>query len=585
MSKIGDLFVRLGLKKDDFEKGLKDVGGKLEGFLTKIKSFGGIMTTVMAAAAAAVTKFAKDAVAMTQRWGDEWAITMAGIQGAYQAFVRQISSGDGWTNLFANMREAARVARETAAALDEIFERKMSYSYEEAETEKQIAQLQLIMRDSSKSDAERKAAAEEIIALEEKLGSIKKDIAQQEATAYRNSFKSQTQLNDEQIDFLLKEYNTNRDIINQGRAYLEERRKYEKDIARLNTSMSGGGASAAVIAREALQQLEDNTSQAVKDVAALIKDYDKSSDELVANLVNAEVAVINVDTAVAKAQTRATSMLGSLSGDKGGGSPGADPNATRAAAILKRAQDSAKAEIQLLYEKYQTEKQLLEQYGFDTTALTEEYFSNLQKIMEKGLDDVFKPVEDMEPIEVDPIEIDWEGIDAELEEWITHFNAQLKTAEQITEGFRSAVVGGFSDACQELMGQLMGLDEVNSGAVVKALLTPLADMAIRAGEIILTTGEAVEALKAALTSIIAGPLAIAAGLALIAVGSAAKAGLAAIAKGGSATTAVASSGYAGSTGAGGIQSLETELTIYIEGRLSGEDIVLAGQRTLNSWGR
>ena len=584
MSKIGDLFVRLGLKKDDFEKGLKDVGGKLEGFLTKIKSFGGIMTTVMAAAAAAVTKFAKDAVAMTQRWGDEWAITMAGIQGAYQAFVRQISSGDGWTNLFANMREAARVARETAAALDEIFERKMSYNYEEAETERQIAQLQLIMRDSSKSDAERKAAAEEIIALEEKLGNIKRDIAQQEATAYRNSFKSQTQLNDEQIDFLLKEYNTNRGIINQGRAYLEERRQYEKDIARLNTSMTGAGASAGVRAREALQQLEDNTSQAVKDVAALIKDYDKSSDELVANLVNAEVAVINVDTAVAKAQTRATSMLGSLSGDKGG-STGADPDATRAAAVLKRAQDSAKKEVQLLYEKYQTEKDLLERYGLDTTALTEEYFRNLQKIMEKGLDDAFKPIEDMEPIEVEPIEINWEGIDAELEEWITHFNSQLKTAEQITEGFRSAVVGGFSDACQELMGQLMGLDEVNSGAVVKALLTPLADMAIRAGEIILTTGEAVEALKAALTSIIAGPLAIAAGLALIAVGSAAKAGLAAIAKGGSATTAVAASGYSGSTGAGGTQSIETELTIYVEGRLSGEDIVLAGQRTLNNWGR
>jgi len=583
MSKIGDLFVRLGLKKDDFEKGLKDVGGKLEGFLTKIKSFGGIMTTVMAAAAAAVTKFAKDAVAMTQRWGDEWAITMAGIQGAYQAFVRQISSGDGWTNLFANMREAARVARETAAALDEIFERKMSYNYEEAETERQIAQLQLIMRDSSKSDAERKAAAEEIIALEEKLGNIKRDIAQQEATAYRNSFKSQTQLNDEQIDFLLKEYNTNRDIINQGRAYLEERRQYEKDIARLNTSMTGAGASAAVRAREALQQLEDNTSQAVKDVAALIKDYDKSSDELVANLVNAEVAVINVDTAVAKAQTRATSMLGSLSGDKGG-STGVDPDATRAAAVLKRAQDSAKKEVQLLYEKYQTEKQLLENYGIDTTALTEEYFRNLQKIMEKGLDDAFKPIEDMEPIEVEPIEIDWEGIDAEVEEGMQVIADLQRQAEDLAKSFGHAISDGFSSACEELANQLLGLEEINAGGVLKALLTPLADMAIKSGEIIVAEGVALEAAKKGLLGF-SGLAPIAAGAALVLIGQAAKAGLAAVAKSAGATTTASTGGYSGGTGVSGTQSLETELTIYVEGRLSGEDIVLAGQRTLNSWGR
>ena len=583
MSKIGDLFVRLGLKKDDFEKGLKDVGGKLEGFLTKIKSFGGIMTTVMAAAAAAVTKFAKDAVAMTQRWGDEWAITMAGIQGAYQAFVRQISSGDGWTNLFANMREAARVARETAAALDEIFERKMSYNYEEAETERQIAQLQLIMRDSSKSDAERKAAAEEIIALEEKLGNIKRDIAQQEATAYRNSFKSQTQLNDEQIDFLLKEYNTNRDIINQGRAYLEERRQYEKDIARLNTSMTGAGASAAVRAREALQQLEDNTSQAVKDVAALIKDYDKSSDELVANLVNAEVAVINVDTAVAKAQTRATSMLGSLSGDKGG-STGVDPDATRAAAVLKRAQDSAKKEVQLLYEKYQTEKQLLENYGIDTTALTEEYFRNLQKIMEKGLDDAFKPIEEMEPIEVDPIEIDWEGIDAEVEEGMQVIADLQRQAEDLAKSFGRAVSDGFSSACEELANQLLGLEEINAGGVLKALLTPLADMAIKSGEIIVAEGVALEAAKKGLLGF-SGLAPIAAGAALVLIGQAAKAGLAAVAKSAGATTTASTGGYSGGTGVSGTQSIETELTIYVEGRLSGEDIVLAGQRTLNSWGR
>ena len=63
---------------------------------------------------------------------------MAGIKGAYATFVRQISSGEGWNNLFSNMREAYRVSKEVAAALDEIFERKTSFSYQEADTERQL---------------------------------------------------------------------------------------------------------------------------------------------------------------------------------------------------------------------------------------------------------------------------------------------------------------------------------------------------------------------------------------------------------------------------------------------------------------
>lgn len=583
MSKIGDLFVRLGLKKDDFDKGLKDSRGKLDGFVKAMKTFGGAVSTVMSVAAAAIAKFAKDAIALTQKWGDQWAVTVAGIQGAYQAFVRQISSGEGWDNLFANMKEAARVARETAAALDELFERKLSFSYEEAETEREIARLQNIMRDSSKSDAERKKAAEDIIALEEKLGNLRKDIAQQEADAYRDNFRAQTHLQDEQIDFLLKEYNTNRDIINQGRRYLEDKAKYERDSEKLSRSVSGAGANDAVRARTALQQLEANTSQAVKDVAELIKNYDKSSDDLVAKLVNAEVAVINVDTAVARAQSRATSTLGSLNKDSGG-SRGADPQAAQAAAILKRAEDSAKSEIQLLYEKYQTEKALLEQYGIDTYALTDEYFRNLQKIMEKGLDDAFKPLEDLEPIEVEPIEINWEEIDAEAEAGMMEIKKLYEQGKALADGFGQAVATGFADACEELASQLMGLEEINGGAIIKALLTPLADLAVKTGEIIIAEGVAVEAAKKALETF-AGVGAIAAGIALVAIGSAAKAGLAALAKGGSATTSVATSGYSGSMGSGRVQDLQTELVITVEGRLSGSDIVLSGQRTMDNWSR
>ena len=130
----------------------------------------------------------------------------------------------------------------------------------------------------------------------------------------------------------------------------------------------------------------------------------------------------------------------------------------------------------------------------------------------------------------------------------------------------------------------MGLEEINGGAIIKALLTPLADLAVKTGEIIIAEGVAVEAAKKALETF-AGVGAIAAGIALVAIGSAAKAGLAALAKGGSATTSVATSGYSGSMGSGRVQDLQTELVITVEGRLSGSDIVLSGQRTMDNWSR
>ena len=119
MGKIGDLWVKLGLKKDEYSKGMKEAGGEAEGFGAKLKNLAGVATAVWAAIGAAVVKFAKDAITMTQKWGDAWNTTMEGIKGAYSSFVRQISSGEGWTNLFANMREAYRVSKEVAAALDE----------------------------------------------------------------------------------------------------------------------------------------------------------------------------------------------------------------------------------------------------------------------------------------------------------------------------------------------------------------------------------------------------------------------------------------------------------------------------------
>lgn len=636
MSKIGDLFVRLGLKKDEFSRGIKDAKKETEGFGIGLKNMAAGAKVAWAAVAAAVVKFATDAVKMTQKWGDEWKTMMAGVNAAYGSFVRQLASGEGFSNLFANMREAARLAREAARELDEVFERTTSYNYTEAQTNKEIAQLQLIMRDSSKSDKERMAAAQQIIQKTEELGRLKKDIATQEADGYRKQLKSQTQMNDDEINFLVREYNQNKAIIDQGRAYLNERKQAQKDKTWLSIGAAlddtPGGSALGQMRDDAAQRVKDldaATSQAVKDVAAVLQKYDKGNDELISNLAKAEVAVINVDTAMYHAQMRATSMLGSLSKAGSGVSTGdtTDPGAEAAAKIQQRAVDSAKSELHLLAEKYNAEKALLQQYGMDTEALTKEYEANTYKILldytnkrganaqereallreaykaekdelqqagidittltdtfmkrlleisDEGFQEFVDQLDEEFPIELEPIEI----VDDEFQAWLDQLERNVERAKEITEDFHNAVVAGFSDACQEMADQLFGLEDFNPASVIKALLDPLCKMAITAGEIIMLEGIATVAAKDALLSFgWTGYGAIAAGAALMAAGAAASAGLAALAKnGGSATS---SSTYQGGGGAASTQTIKTELEVVVTGRISGRDLVLSGQRTVS----
>ena len=578
MGKIGDLWVKLGLKKDEYSKGMKEAGNEADGFHGKLKNLKTGATAVWLAIGAAVAKFAKDAVTMTQKWGDQWNQTMAGIKGAYATFVRQISSGEGWNNLFANMREAYRVSKEVAAALDEIFERKTSFSYQEAETEKQIAQLQLIARDSSKSEAERIAANKKIIELTNNLGEAKKAIYTDEAANQRRLFQLQSGLNDEQTDFLVKEYNQNREVINQAREYLKQKKELSK-VGGTGFFTESVGPIPSPVAKQQpvspeLERLERETPQAIKDVAALTQAYDKANDALVKGMADAEVAVIRIDTETMHAQTRATAMLGTLTK---AGSATADAGVEQAQRILQRAQDSAKGEIQVLNEKYAEEKALLQKFGLDTTALTEEWSRNTNKLIREALDVDLGGL-DLSGFEIEMPEIDDESFQVNLDKLME----DMDRAREFAQEFKETLAAGIGDAIQTLTDQLFGLEDLNPGKIAQALLTPLADMAVKEGEILIAQGIGIEACKEALKSL-NGIAAIAAGTALVAIGAAAKSGLKALAGGGGRTTASTASAAA-TTSSASVEN-RSEITIYVRGRLDGGDIVLSGEQTLNKWGR
>ena len=599
MGKIGDLWVRLGLKKDDFSKGMDDAKKDVSGFGSAMGRMAGLAKAAWAAVAAAVVKFATDAVKLTQRWGDQWNVTMAGVRGAYQSFVRDLSNGVGWGELFQNMRDAYRSAKEVAAALDEVFERKVSFSYQEAAINKQIAELRLITSDTSQSDAKRKKAAQDIIILEQQLGKVKQDILKQEADGNRKKFRDATKLNDEQIDFLVKNYNENRDAIQDARKYGEQRLKLEKDIAAaqgaVNTANSREMSQYAVANLERVQSeldaLEAQTTDSVRAVWEMTKGYDRANDELVKGMAETEVAAINAETEAINAQRNAVRTIGQIDNRNGlGAGAGAgkgtaqdDESLQQARAIQARLDQAAKSEVQIMREKYEEEKALLEKHGMDTERLTQEYLASLiADAVEPGLDDIGDAVENFEPVEIEPLEI---GDVTGVEPWIAELERLTEIAEDRAKRFKEAVVSGFSDGVQELTDQLFGLSEVNGGAIFAALLGPLADMAIKEGELVMMQGIAIEAIKSALDSL-NGPAAIAAGAALIAVGAAVKSGLSSLANTGGRTAGSTATGtYSGGSSAAQVQEISSELTVYVKGEISGDAIVLSGERTINEWSR
>lgn len=145
----------------------------------------------------------------------------------------------------------------------------------------------------------------------------------------------------------------------------------------------------------------------------------------------------------------------------------------------------------------------------------------------------------------------------------------VKATDDANKALNEAIVGGISDSFQYLANCVAGLDEMSGAGMMNALLSPLAEAAIKMGEIMVSAGLASEAFKSMLTN---PYTAIAAGAALIAVGAAAKAGLQAAVNSATGTSyvasSVASSGYPNNSS--NDRSWEREVTLHVTGTLQAD---------------
>ena len=577
MGKIGDLWVKLGLKKDGFDKGIKEAKTQTSSFVSSIKGIGvkaaAIWTAVGAGALAAAKKFAQH----SQRFGDAWDQAMSRMKSAWGQFLTSLTNWD-WDGFWNRVKGGADAAAKSTAAHDAEFEVQNSIRLRKSMMQEELAALQIEMRNTQLSYEQRAAAAKKYLDKIKPLYKQEQDLRRNIYLSDTNEYLAAAGLKQDAahrqalVDFFLNiapDENIMNALVEYGKHAQGRSGKYTKktkDIIDKLVEQYGtkSMSSFSVLAEHYLGSSNEEAKKVVDAIEAYYASKAAFDEETrrVQTVMNTAEAQAGIDT----------STIDTSGGNFDNGGP------SQVDKIARRAEDAAKTEVELLTEKYEEEKALLEKHGRDTTALTNEYLNNILNLNGDYLQEIADQCEAFEPVEIEPIEVN----DDEFEKFVENLRKTQEEAQRLADEFNNAVVEGFSQGVKEMTDQLFGLTEFNPGRIFQALLEPLADMAIREGELLMLQGAGVEAIKTSLTTL-NGFAAITAGAALVAIGAAAKSGLAAIAN--SSSTGTTASTYQPSNSGVQTQQIENELTVYVEGRISGDSIVLSGQRTTNKWNR
>lgn len=365
-------------RMDEINSGIKGTNKTLDSLKGLLPKIG--LATFFVAAGKALMKFAKDAVAQTQLIGDRWGQFTSGMSHAYNTFVADLTSGKGWRELIENMRESYKVGKEVAAMLDEIFERQNSLSLQEAEYNVEIEKNKQIMKDTSKSEEERLAAAEEAMRLEKELAEQKKEIAAQEAEARKMELQDRTKLSDAELEFYVRQYNQNRDILLQAQEYNAHVKELEAAVKASKFSAMWADNAVAVAAasqqmqqaQQALQDYINTADEGLKKVAEMDAKYQLSNDELVDNYVKARVKMTNADAEYYRSTTKTVTTINSLRKEMSSGHQ-------------KAADDAYKKEISEV-EKHQKEMEVKAKEAYAKGEISEQqYQDRLISIQEQAL--------------------------------------------------------------------------------------------------------------------------------------------------------------------------------------------------------
>lgn len=227
MGKIGDLWVRLGLKKDEYTKGMNEAKKENDGFGASLGKMKAGALAVWAAIGTAVVGFAKEMINGTNRIGDAWNRTTAQMKSGWDVFIQSVSNWN-WDNFIARIRESANAAKELQNAMDFEFEATNSINLQKAMMSEELAQLQIDMRDVNKSYEERVAAAEKYLSKVKPIYEQEIELRKSLMEAFSEKWLSNSgiEYNDKTLEDLQKfivAYGSNTELIEAAGTFLKGR--------------------------------------------------------------------------------------------------------------------------------------------------------------------------------------------------------------------------------------------------------------------------------------------------------------------------------------------------------------------------
>lgn len=553
MGKIGDLWVKLGLKKQEFDKGMNDAEKKTEGFGSKMQKIKGVGLAVWGAIGGAVLKIGKDIVNSTNQMEDKWGMFVTKAKAGWNTFIKTLHNGE-WQEFFANFRKEVEAAAALKEVLDADTEIMNSIKIQKARMSDQLAQLEIDMRDQTKSYKDRAEAARRYLNMvlpiyDQEIERAKKLKAAQYGAFFGGQASASNvnnKANQALWDMMLVEYGKSDPIIdglafneiidrvlnpdNYITPFSENEVKHQQDLQYI-TELSKRLAQWLTDKFNRESGYTTSVDTAADWMMTLFQQYEKNRNgEETQALVD---AVIGLEEAEA-AYDRETKEVQS---------------------VLNAAIKGMESETQLDIE------------GLERLSdITSEAVAQFQELP-------------------DIIPDDWLTRNREkIDEALAEVQRLQDIALEMNRAFSDAVAQSLSGATQAFVDCVMGIEGADASQVLMNLMQPFADMAKSLGELFISEGIAMEMAKKTLANPLKGGGAlIAAGVGLVAIGSALTAGIQAIGRGASGGSSTSYSGESAS--AANTETYKTELTVYVEGRISGKDIVLSGNNTLSSWRR
>ena len=266
-------------------------------------------------AAVGAYKLFQEAQELTQTVGDAVAIKMAGWESVWSKFIRTIVSAD-FSNFWEKLRRAKEVGEETAAVLDELFERNNALTIAESKASVVQQRNLMIMRDQTKSIKERKEAGEAYMASVMEIANVRKDIAEQEFGTKLTNFADQTGMSEEDAKFYIENYNKYRETANdyakdvkKAQGFADARRKALRENLQADADNAEAQRKAQV---EANRQAYATMSADEQRFIAISSKYNNANDELTADLVQAWAKVEGAIANALQSSQRAATTVNSL---------------------------------------------------------------------------------------------------------------------------------------------------------------------------------------------------------------------------------------------------------------------------------